>query len=313
MTIEALTGFGDAFLPQIHEARGHPGQIASAAHVRALLRRQRVHRRKPGHGPGPPAAAGCVLVALRAAGPRRGPGHPAVRARRGRARDRRRDRQSSDLHGPAELASAQGPLRRQLPCGVPGLRVGLHGDRRHRDRQHRRAAFCSVSTMGRSTGACPTCSSHPGTSAWTAAICSPSTSRRHWSPTARPSPTPTASTRSRPVPTRRITFRWRTMPAGMRGRWSRTSRVLSGSNWSWQRRHSSCGSLHPARRARRSRLSPRLCSISSAPRRPRMGVGIDHLTRDVVMYPRVRAAPDLVRSGAVLATVASVLSEGDLA
>ncbi|MCX4538941.1 histidine ammonia-lyase (plasmid) [Streptomyces sp. NBC_00841] len=38
MTIEALTGFGDAFLPQIHEARGHPGQIASAAHLRALLK-----------------------------------------------------------------------------------------------------------------------------------------------------------------------------------------------------------------------------------------------------------------------------------
>lgn len=37
MTIEALTGFGDAFLPQIHQARGQRGQIDSAAHVRALL------------------------------------------------------------------------------------------------------------------------------------------------------------------------------------------------------------------------------------------------------------------------------------
>lgn len=37
MSIEALTGFGDAFVPQIHEARGHEGQIASAAHLRALL------------------------------------------------------------------------------------------------------------------------------------------------------------------------------------------------------------------------------------------------------------------------------------
>ncbi|MGH8829269.1 MAG: HAL/PAL/TAL family ammonia-lyase, partial [Jiangellaceae bacterium] len=37
MSIEALTGFGDAFVPQIHEARGHEGQIASAAHIRALL------------------------------------------------------------------------------------------------------------------------------------------------------------------------------------------------------------------------------------------------------------------------------------
>jgi histidine ammonia-lyase len=37
MTIEALTGFGDAFLPQIHQARGQRGQIDSAAHLRDLL------------------------------------------------------------------------------------------------------------------------------------------------------------------------------------------------------------------------------------------------------------------------------------
>ncbi|MGH3419835.1 MAG: HAL/PAL/TAL family ammonia-lyase, partial [Streptosporangiaceae bacterium] len=37
MTIEALAGFGDAFVPQIHEARGHAGQIESAEHLRALL------------------------------------------------------------------------------------------------------------------------------------------------------------------------------------------------------------------------------------------------------------------------------------
>jgi histidine ammonia-lyase len=37
MSIEALTGFADAFLPQIHQARGHAGQIAAAAHIRGLL------------------------------------------------------------------------------------------------------------------------------------------------------------------------------------------------------------------------------------------------------------------------------------
>ena len=37
MSIEALKGFGDAFLPQLHAARGHAGQIASAAHLRELL------------------------------------------------------------------------------------------------------------------------------------------------------------------------------------------------------------------------------------------------------------------------------------
>lgn len=37
MSIEALSGFGDAFLPQIHEARGHRGQIEVAARIRELL------------------------------------------------------------------------------------------------------------------------------------------------------------------------------------------------------------------------------------------------------------------------------------
>lgn len=37
MSIEALLGFGDAFLPQLHEARGHAGQIATATRLRGLL------------------------------------------------------------------------------------------------------------------------------------------------------------------------------------------------------------------------------------------------------------------------------------
>ena len=37
MSIEAMMGFGDAFIPQIHEARGHRGQIESAANIRQLL------------------------------------------------------------------------------------------------------------------------------------------------------------------------------------------------------------------------------------------------------------------------------------
>ena len=37
MSIEALMGFGDAFIPELHEARGHPGQIATAANIRRLL------------------------------------------------------------------------------------------------------------------------------------------------------------------------------------------------------------------------------------------------------------------------------------
>lgn len=37
MSIEALMGFGDAFIPELHEARGHAGQIACAANLRRLL------------------------------------------------------------------------------------------------------------------------------------------------------------------------------------------------------------------------------------------------------------------------------------
>ncbi|MFV0432390.1 MAG: histidine ammonia-lyase [Leucobacter sp.] len=37
MSIEAMCGFGDAFLPQLHEARGHAGQIAVAERIRTLL------------------------------------------------------------------------------------------------------------------------------------------------------------------------------------------------------------------------------------------------------------------------------------
>lgn len=37
MSIEALMGFGDAFIPELHEARGHAGQIETAANIRALL------------------------------------------------------------------------------------------------------------------------------------------------------------------------------------------------------------------------------------------------------------------------------------
>jgi histidine ammonia-lyase len=36
LSLEALQGYRDAFLPQIQEARGHPGQIATAANVRSI-------------------------------------------------------------------------------------------------------------------------------------------------------------------------------------------------------------------------------------------------------------------------------------
>lgn len=42
LSAQAMLGFGDAFLPQIHKARGHLGQIRSAAHIRELLEGSRL-------------------------------------------------------------------------------------------------------------------------------------------------------------------------------------------------------------------------------------------------------------------------------
>ena len=50
-------------------------------------------------------------------------------------------------------------------------------------------------------------------------------------------------------------------------------------------------------------LSPAAAAVLALVRRTPTEDGgtIDHLTRDVVMYPRIRAAARLVRSGRVLA------------
>lgn len=37
LSLQALNGFGDAYLAEIHEARNQPGQIASASHMRRLI------------------------------------------------------------------------------------------------------------------------------------------------------------------------------------------------------------------------------------------------------------------------------------
>lgn len=47
LSLEALQGYRDAFLPQLHEARGHPGQIATAANILALVEGSRLL--DPGH------------------------------------------------------------------------------------------------------------------------------------------------------------------------------------------------------------------------------------------------------------------------
>ncbi|MHB1569840.1 MAG: HAL/PAL/TAL family ammonia-lyase [Solirubrobacteraceae bacterium] len=42
LSAQALLGFADAFLPEVHAARGHAGQIASAARIRELLHGSRL-------------------------------------------------------------------------------------------------------------------------------------------------------------------------------------------------------------------------------------------------------------------------------
>jgi hypothetical protein len=261
---EALTGFVGCVPPADHEARGHPGQIVSGK-CPGPVARQRVHRRKPGHDPSA-SRPRMRTVALRAAGPRRGPGHPA--AARGvveREIDAATDN-PSDLHGPPSLASAQGPLRRQLPCGVPGVRVDFTA-----------IAVTEIGNIaerrlfrlddGTLTGPARHARRIPG-HRLDCGYMFPSTSRRHC-----PDRKTLAHPERRLIPTcanQGITFRWRTMPPGMRGRWSRTSRVLSDRTG-----HGSAGTelYSVSGPARGAPLSPRLCSISSAPRRPRMGVG----------------------------------------
>lgn len=51
MSIEALTGFGDAFIPELHEARGHSGQIECAGNLRRLLSGSRLIDGGVGHDP----------------------------------------------------------------------------------------------------------------------------------------------------------------------------------------------------------------------------------------------------------------------
>jgi histidine ammonia-lyase len=47
LSLEALQGYRDAFLPQLHAARGHPGQIATAANILAMVDGSRLL--DPGH------------------------------------------------------------------------------------------------------------------------------------------------------------------------------------------------------------------------------------------------------------------------
>lgn len=46
LSLEAVCGCARAFDPKVHEARGHPGQIASAANIRSLLRGSRLIERE---------------------------------------------------------------------------------------------------------------------------------------------------------------------------------------------------------------------------------------------------------------------------
>jgi histidine ammonia-lyase len=65
LTAQALLGFADPFLPQIHAARGHAGQIRSAACIRGLLRGSRLIEGAADRNPGrhPPQDAYAIRCA----------------------------------------------------------------------------------------------------------------------------------------------------------------------------------------------------------------------------------------------------------
>ena len=76
MSVEALLGTDRAFAAELIALRPQPGQAASAANLRALLRRLGDRRQPPR---GRPARPGRVLAALRAPGRRRGARHARLR------------------------------------------------------------------------------------------------------------------------------------------------------------------------------------------------------------------------------------------
>ena len=312
MTIEALTGFGDAFLPQIHEARGHPGQIASAAHVRALLRGSEFIGGSQDTDPvrQPPQDAyslRCVPQVL------------------GAVRD--------------TLQFARGVVEREIDAAtdnpliftdLPSSRrlKALSGGNFHAEYLAFASDFTAIAvteigniaerrlfrlddgTLNRGLPDMLVASRDIGLDCGymlpqylAAALVSDCKTLAH--PDSVDS-IPTCANQEDHV-----------SMANNAGRHARQvvtnieSVVGIELVMAAQALELRLAASGPARAALSPVTAAVLDLVRSTPTSD--GRGIDHLTRDVVMYPRVRAAPDLVRSGAVLATVASVLSEGDLA
>ena len=102
MSLEAMLGTAAAFDEELIAARPHPGQVAVAAHLRALLAGSQIGA---SHADSPHRVQDAYSSALHAAGPRRG----SRRARPARAgpggRDERRHRQPARLPRDGRIVS----------------------------------------------------------------------------------------------------------------------------------------------------------------------------------------------------------------
>ena len=143
LSVEALQGSRESFMPQIHERRPLTGQIDSAAQPLPAAGRLRRDRGAPLVRQG----AGRVLAALRPAGARRVARPPRLRRLHGLRRAECGDRQPAR----AGRGRAAG-LERQLPRPAGRVRARRAGDGRRRARHRSRNGGPS----GSSTRICPT-------------------------------------------------------------------------------------------------------------------------------------------------------------
>ena len=137
MSLEGLRGTPAAFDARIHEARPHAGQIAAAAHLRALMEQSEI---RESHRLNDPRVqdAYCLRCMPQVHGAVRGVLDHAtavIETETGVGHGQPTDICSDDWRGRRRYS-----FRRQLPWRAAGIRPGLRGDRGCRSAEHQRAA-----------------------------------------------------------------------------------------------------------------------------------------------------------------------------
>ncbi len=157
MSLEGLRGTPAAFDARIHEARPHPGQIAAAAHLRALMEQSEI---RESHRLNDPRVqdAYCLRCMPQVHGAVRGVLDHAtavIETETGAATD-------NPLIFATDGRYRGYSLRRQLPWRAAGLCAGLCGDRAGRSAQHQRAAHRPADQSGHQRGPAAVSVGQPG-------------------------------------------------------------------------------------------------------------------------------------------------------